>query len=922
VTRLARVRSFLNAVVLRRRLEREMDGELRFHLDARVDDLVARGLPPVEAERRARAEFGDQLRWKEQGREARGLRLLDEMATDVRYGLRWLCRSPGFAATAVLSLALGIGANTAIFTLTNAVLLRSLPVQRPEELVVFSTAESGKNPGYAFSFRTFERFRQSHRALADVAASAPLRINVEIKGQTQPTASGQMASGNYHRILGVPAVLGRTLRPEDDAPTSAAAVAVLGYGYWERQFGRDPGVIGRVVRLNGQPFTIVGVSAPEFFGTHVGEATEITVPMSMQPLVNADFGASLISGNGADDFWLELIGRRRPEVSETEAQAEADGMFQQILLEILLKAGPKARLLGHPHLELESGSRGLSELRRRFSRPLLVLTGVVALVLLLCCANVANLLLARASSRRREIAVRVSLGAGRARLIRQLLTESLLLAVAGGGIGWVLAMASSHTLATFLVGTNTTALGAGLDVRVLGFTLGVSILTGLAFGMMPAFGLSHVHAFAALKASGHQLTSGGRRFGIRGSLVAGQAAVSVVLLVGAGLFVRTLMNLQRLDLGFNQERVLALRLEPRGSNQKHQNGQRLMQLYGELLGGVRSVPGVRSVSLSGSTPLSNENPLVVELTIPGYASQADEDMHVRLMQIYPDYFATMGVPVIAGRDLLPTDNDDRSPLVGGISGPRPTSPDREVAVINDTMARRFFGAAGEAVGRRFRLVCCGATFEIVGVSRDTRDRALRENVQPSAYATFAQTPTGRGQMTLLVRSSGDPHALIATIRQLAREIDPAMPLLGVQTLADRVGAATGQERLVALLSSLFAGLALVLAAIGLYGVMAYTVARRQAEFGVRLALGASPTGLGRLVLGESLTLVGVGLGIGVAVAGAIAQALSYLLFGLRPLDPIAFGAAAALLVTVATLAAYLPARQAARVDPVVALRSE
>jgi len=911
MTVFARLRSFAAAVVSSRRMEHDMDAELRFHMEARADDLIASGLSRADAERRARAEFGDPLRWKEDGREARGLRFLDESRADVTYGLRWLRRSPGFASAAVLSLALGIGANAAIFNLLNAVLLRSLPVQRPEQLVVFSAVEAGRNPAHAFSHRTFQTLRQQSRAFSDIAASARFRINVEIDGHVQPAAAGQMASANYYALLGVPAALGRTLVPDDDAQPGGSPVAVLSYTYWRRQFGGESGAVGRTIRLNGLPFTIVGVSAPEFFGTHVGDALDITVPLTMQPQVSADFGTSLISGTGADDFWLELIGRLRPAVNEIAAQAEANGIFQQILPEMLRKMGPKAKLLGHPRLELEPGSRGLSELRRRFSRPLLVLMAVVALVLLISCANVANLLLARAASRRREIAVRVSLGAGRARLIRQLLTESLLLALAGGAVGLLIAMWSSQTLAALLVDGNTRALGATLDANVLGFTLGVSILTGLVFGIAPAFGTSHIDAFGALKESGHQLTSGGRRFGLRGALVAAQVAISVVLLVGAGLFVRTLMNLRHLDLGFDQDHVLALRLEPRGSNQKRQGGARLMQLYAGLVDRLQRVPGVRAAGLSGSTPLANENTLSIEVTIPGYAQQAGEDMHVRMMQVYPGYFAAMGIPLRAGRDVAAADNDP-------IALTDPEAP--RVAVINETAARQFFGTAGAALGRRFAFK--GMAFEIVGVAQDTRDSAVREDARPLAYATYAQTPTGRGQMTLLVRAAGDPQKLVLTIGQLAREIDPTMPLLEVQTLADRVDAATRQEQLVAFLSSLFGALALVLAAVGLYGVMAYTVARRQAEFGVRLALGASPAGLERLVLGESLTLVGVGLAIGVVAAGATAQTLSHLLFGLHPLDPVAFAVATAALLFVAMLAAYLPARQAASVDPVVALRSE
>jgi predicted permease len=905
------MRSFVGALLARRRMEREMDAELQFHLDARVADFVAAGMSRADAVHRARAEFGDPLRWKEAGREARGLRRLDEIRADALYAVRWLRRSPAFTCTAVLSLTLGIGANAAIFSVLNAVLLRSLPVRHPEQLVVFTTVQAGRDPNYSFSFNTFQRFQRDGRSLEGVAATKRQTLTIELDGRTLPAATCQMVSGNYYLVLGVRPARGRVIVPEDDAPTGASAVAVLGYRYWQGQFGGDSAIIGTVVRLNDQPFTIIGVSAPEFFGTHVGETADVTVPLAMQPLVNATFGPLFISGPGADDYAFELIGRVRTDVPVTTAHAEMDGLFQQLLPDMLKRLGPKAKRFGHPHLRLEPGSKGLSELRRRFSQPLIILMGVVGLVLLICCANVANLLLARAASRRRELAVRVSLGAGRARLVRQLVTESLLLALAGGILGLLLAIWSSRALATLLVDSRTQAFGGDVDLAVLLFTLAISVVTGLLFGIVPALGACQVEAFTALREGSQQTTASGRRFGVRGVLVMVQVAISVVLLVSAALFARTLLNLRQLDLGFEQEHVLTLRVEPRGSNQRWEHLAQLQQVYGQLVTRLHATPGVRAVSLSGSTPLSHEDPLRGEMVIPGYVPQTDEDMHYRVMAIYPGYFATLGIPLLAGRDLAPRDDDPRAPTV---------------AVINDAMARRFFATPTAAVGRHFIDTIAmeqlrPLSFEIVGVVGNTRDRVLREEVMPLAYATLAHVPTSRGQMTLLIRTTGDPQALVGTVRRIAREIDPVMPLLDVQTLADRVAAATGQERLVALLSSLFAGLALVLAAVGVYGVMAYTVTRRRAEFGVRLALGASRGRLTRLVLGESLALVGIGLTVGIVAAGGTAGTVSHLLFGLQPLDPIAFLAAAMILVIVATLAAYVPARQAALVDPVVTLRN-
>jgi predicted permease len=836
------------------------------------------------------------------------LHFVDDLRADLAYGCRWLRRSPGFAAAAILSLALGIGANAAIFNLLDVVLLRNLPVRDPEQLVVLVTRDASRDPGRSFSFRMFQTLRRSTRTLSDLLASAPIKMNVDADGHPMPTATGQVVSGNYFLALGVPAAIGRTILPEDDRPESAQAVATVSYGYWQRRFGGDPAIVGRVIRLNGYPVTIVGVTAAEFFGTHVGDAVDISVPLSLQPEINPDFGMPLIRGIGAEDDWIELMGRLQAGVPAAAAEAELDATFQQELPEILRNAGPKAALIGHPHVQVESGSRGLSELRRRFSRPLFVLMATVSLVLLVACANVANLLLARAMSRRREIAVRLSLGAGRGRLARQLLTESVLLALAGGAAGLLVASWTTQSLASLLMTGTTANLIVRPDLSVLAFTFGVSIATGLVFGLLPALGASRLDTFSALRDSGSRSSIGARRFGIRGALVAAQVAISVVLVIGAGLFVRTLMNLRHLDLGFDQEHVLALRLEPRGSNQKRPNEVRLRQLYDGLLDRARALPGVRSVSLAGSTPLGDENPLVIrDIAIAGAAQESGDHLQMRLLQIYPGYFSTLGIAFVAGRDLGPADDDRNAPLV---------------AIINETMARRLFATPAAAVGREFRFPVNRQQFRIVGVVRDARDRAVREQARPLAYATYAQTPTGRGQMTLLVRAVGDPRTLAAAVRQFAREIDPAMPLAEPQTLSDRADAGMRQERMVALLSSLFGALALMLAAIGLYGVIAYGVARRQAEFGLRLAIGASPAGLTRLVLRESLLLVVGGLAAGLAVAAAVARGISHMLFGVAALDPVAFLAGSTILFAVASLAAYLPAHQASRVDPMVAMREE
>ena len=903
---LSPIRSFLGALLRRRRLEREIDQELEHHLVSRADDLRARGMAPEDAQRVARREFGDLLRWKEQAREAVGVAWVDACRADVRYGLRWLRRSPAFAATAVLSLAIGIGANAAIFSLLDTVLLQALPVHHPQDLTVFSAQAAGQDPSHAFSYNSFQTFQRECRLLTDTAAFAPLPITADVDGSVTPMVSGLLVSGSYFHVLGVQAILGRTLLPEDSARPGAGAVAMIGHAYWQRQFGGDPRVIGRLIRLNGQPFTIVGVWPREFLGTDVGAPAEIAVPLSMQLQVSSDAATSFITGDGADDFWLTVIGRRRPGASLAQATSEANGIYQRLLPEIVARHGPKAAGLTHSRLVLEPGSRGLSELRRRFSRPLLVLMAVVAMVLLIACANVANLLLARAASRGHEIAVRVSLGATRGRLIRQLLTESLLLALLGGAAGLLLAFWSHGALAGLLLDADSLSAGPGIEWRVLVFTLIIAVATGLLFGVIPALGAWRLGSADALKTGGRQLTAAGWRAGTRGWLVAAQVAVSIVLLIGASLFVRTLVNLRRIDLGFEREHVLSLRLQPHGSNQKRPNEARLRQQYSSVLERVRAVPGVLSASLAGTTPLSNENPFGAVLSIQGYAPRAGEDMRVRFMQLFPDYFSTLGVHLLAGRDLTAADNQpDGFPAL----------------VVNESFTRRYFDSPDAAIGRRVEVTTWW-TAEIVGVVRDVRDRAVREPVAPLAYAAFAQAPTGRGQMTLLVRTAGNTSAIAAAMRDVAHAMDPAMPIMTVQTLADRVDAATRQEQLVAALSTIFGGLALALSAVGLYGVMAYAVARRQAEFGIRIAFGAAPGRLRRQVLRESLTIVVAGLAIGIAAAALGARLIAQMLFGLPAVDVVSYAAACLVLLIVAGTAAYLPARRASLVDPLVALRTQ
>lgn len=897
---LARVRGFLQTTFRPGALARELEADLAFHLSERVDDLVSRGVSPEDAERQARRELGDPAKWRQDAREARGTRYVDDLRVDLAYALRWLRHSPVFTVTAVLSLAVGIGANAAIFNLIDIVLLRPLPVARPGELAVPVMTGADGEPSHVFSYPMFLAL-ENNRTLTGLTAMTPMRFSFGVDGTADATTSGQLVSGNYYSVVGVPAAMGRTLLPSDDGAPGTGAVAVLGYGFWQRRFGNNPSVVGRRIALNGVSFTVVGVSAEGFSGTRVGERADVTVPLSMWPLLAGPGDAFRLTPMDGE-LWLGLMGRRRAGVTDTQVQTELGAIFQPIFNEWF--ADPKARLFGPHHLEIEPGSRGVSDLRQRFSRPLWLLMGAVGLVLLISCANVANLLLARAAARGREMAVRISLGATRARLIRQLLAESVLLACLGAGVGLLLTMWTSVSLAAILSGDGG-QLAAHPDLRVLAFTCGVALATGVLFGLAPAAAASHLDTGAALKDGGRGSTSGGRRMGLRGMLVVLQVAVSVVLLVCASLFVRTLWNLRTIDLGMDQEHVLTLRLEPVGSNQKRSSQARLSVIYGRIVDELQRVPGIRAVSLTGTTPLSDENQFGSNLKVDGYVPSAGEDMHVRFIQVYPDFLKALGVPLLAGRDLQTGDN-------------QPGAPFR--AVVNEAMAKRFFGGAAAAIGRGFTQGGDGAHVEIVGVAADARDQAIREAPEPRVFMTFARAGTGRGQMTLLVRAAVDPRGLVSTLRQIAHDADPTMPVFEVQTIADRVAAQTRQQQLVALLTTLFGAVAALLAAIGLYGVVAYAVTSRRTEFGVRLALGATPGGLKRLVLGDGLLLVMVGLVAGLTTSLAVARWIAQMLFGVEPFDPVSFAWSAALLVTVATIAAWVPARHAARIDPIVVLR--
>jgi predicted permease len=837
------------------------------------------------------------------------------MLTDFAYALRLLGKSPGFTAAVALSLGLGIGANTAIFTLMDAVMWRMLPVRDSESLLV-AGRQFGTDVGSGFNYRDYRILRDTN-TMARVAGYATAPINVSVDGLPEANLQGQLVSGDYFSLLGVSAVFGRAIGPDDDRVTNGQPVAMLSHGYWERRFARDPNVIGRTIRLSAVPFTIIGVTPPEFFGVEVGTSPDIFVPITMQPTVMPAF-ENLLEHPIVNRAWVGVIGRTNAGFTRDQAAAALDAALQ---------AGQDSRMNapkapGQPapppvRLVLTPAT-ALSDLRRQFSRPLLVLFAMVGVVLLTACANTANLLLARAAARRPEFAMRLALGAGRSRLIRQLLVESVVLASLGGLCALLVARWTTRMLIAFMSsGRTPIALDLTPNPRILLFTGAVSIATGILFGLAPAWRATRIDLTPALKNVRSSLTRGLRPGRV---LSIAQLALSLLLLVGAGLFVRSLQNLNGNSADPLRQSVLILRVEPKGSDQRNVPGttERLDRTYRELIQRTQEIPNVRLVSMSNGTPTMPTSTAGAPVRLP-----SGEQVRMPLLMVYPNYFATIGISILQGRDFAAADLTEHAPAV---------------CIVNESFARQVFPGENPLgkpcyTGRRARLLSTQANpappseaFQIVGVVQDSRYSNPRGEVRPVIYMTFLQTSTGRGQMVLHVRTSGKPAEVVQRIREQVASVDPAMPMFDVHTLEEEMGAALVQQRLVALLSSVFGGLALLLACVGLYGLLSFAIVQRTGEMGVRMALGAQRADVVWLVVREAWILVAVGIAIGVPAALAAARVASSqitgLLFGLAATDPLTIALAAASLFIVATMAAYWPARRASRVDPMVALRTE
>lgn len=920
----------------RARTERQLDAELRFHLERQIADYVTTGMSPEEARRRARLEFGGLDQVKEECRDVGAARFVESLIQDVRYGLRQLRRNPGFTAVAIITLALGIGANTAIFSLIDAVMFKMLPVQQPQQLVVLNWASQGhpyfihgidgwlekdKSDRYtstAFSYPVFETIRARNHVFSGVFGFyGDDTFNVSAGGQAA-VAPGEFVSGAYFSTLGVKAVIGRTLTPADDI-SGASPAAVISSSYWMNRFGGDPAVIGKAITVNDVPFTLVGVAAPKFGGLQPGRLADVWIPLHTHPQVDRDWwwlpnGQSIFSAGG--EWWVAVVGRLKSGVTDQQASAQVTAILQQATAGI--EKPPAHRPFGvslkAPHVEVTSAANGMAALRREFSRPLLVLMALVALVLLIACANVASLLLARSTSRRREVAVRIALGAGRRRLIRQLLTESVLLSATGGLIGVILAYWASDALLGFMRNASEPAhLQVSPDLRVLAFTGIVSALTGILFGLAPALSGTRFDLTPALKeraggaiGTGHPLR--GMRFGLRDALVASQIAIALLLLIGAGLFIRTFRKLADQDLGFEHRNLLLFSIDPTQAGYK---GEKLAIFYRELQRRIEAVPGVLSASLSRHW-LVNDGWGGEGISIQGYTPKPGEEIGNGSIDTYlhlvgSRFFQTYGIPLLLGRTI----ND------GDIEG----SP--KVGVINHAFARKYFGNA-YPIGRRFGFggEKNSSDIAIVGVVGDTTYGDLRQPPPPTIYVPYAQRLTQLGAMNFEVRTARDPKNWINPVRRTVHRLDKRLPLSDVETQHEQIDRATFEERLFASLTSIFGVLALVLACVGLYGAMAYAVARRTNEIGVRMALGAQKRDVLRLVLGQGMILALIGVGIGILGALGFARFLASLLYGVKATDPITFIAVSLILTIVALLACYIPARRAAKVDPMIALRHE
>ena len=840
------------------------------------------------------------------------------MRQDIRYALRMLAQNRAFSTVAVLSLALGIGANTAIFTLIDYVVLRALPARSPEQLVVLG--RNPEKPSTSFNYPDYRYIRDHNQSYQDVMASGEGRtIAFAVSGEKGTSAEVvpvAQVSGNYFDVLGGSAAIGRLFTPADNLNEGAHPYVVLSWDLWQRRFGGDRNVLGRKVTLNGIPFTIIGVAARGFHGIAVGNHSDVFMPIVMMPSVNPPARG----WNSRHWWWLSLMARLKPGATLSSAQGELNVLWHQIL-----KADPEYKPPKAYDKDAEKfnrmvvlpGSGGWSNFRVQFSKPLTVLMIVVGLVLLIACANVANLLLARAAGRRKEIAVRLAIGATRARLIRQLVMETVVVSTLGGLAGLMFAWWGVRVLLD-LMPKRAIPIDLHLtpDLRVAGFAFLASLITGILCGLAPALQSTRPDLVSSLK--NETAAARQRRFDLRWGLVVVQVATSLLLLIGAGLFVRSLGNLKSLDPGFVRERILLVSINPQASGYK---GQRLRDYYETLMARARAWPEVRAASLANITPLGGSR-WNSDIRVDGYQFKPDEKPYVDFNAVSPHFFETLGISIIAGRDFRDEDSPASTPDPKPKPDPAEKTAGPRVIIVNESFAKKFF-ANRQALGA---LVCRADTFrmeeayEIIGVVKDAKYFGVREATEPMIYV--AGWRDGAGARQLLVRTGADPERIIGAIRREAAALDPTIPVLQTLTMSEQFDNNISQERMLTTLCGFFGVLALLLSAVGLYGVMAHSVMRRVREIGIRMALGARRGEVLWLILREVTVMVGVGALIGLPAALGLTRMLTAYLFGLTPQDPSSIVSSVLVLLAVTAVAGFIPARRATRVDPMIALRYE
>jgi predicted permease len=888
------VRLRLRSLLRGSRVEQELDEELRDHLEREIERRVASGQPADDARAAARRAFGNVPLVQEQVRDTRGLGWLEDLQRDVVYALRSIRRTPGFAAVAVLSLAVSIGANTTIFSLVNALLLRQLPVESPHELM-----EVGRETPFgagSFPHAVYERMRDQHTTFSGVLTVSSPVIRAEDDGSDRPPR-GRYVSGNFFDLLGVQPRLGRLLTPGDDRRDSTSVV--IGYGLWQRKFGGDQGVIGQTLAIASPlplraaaRFTIVGVLPPEFEGLTVGLSDDFFIPIASEPRLSP---RSLTENQYAG--WLKIVGRLKPGVSRDAAEAEAAVIYARFIADAAARADEaETRRRRGERVTVEPAGAGLSGPRREYGRPVLLLMGAVGLVLLVACANLVNLLLARGLARRGEIGVRLAIGAARGRLIRQLLAESAVLGLFGGALGLAIAMWGTPGIATLMANEDPAiAYDVAPDAMVLLFTAALSLGCALVAGLIPALRVSRNRVPSLRDDAGAQSQGGAATLWSRG-LIAVQVALSLLLLAGALLLIETIRNFRSSDAGFDRRGIVTMRLDP---GRAGYTGDRREAYLREVLSRARATAGVRHAAISLGMPVISGG---VNSSFVADGQPLDPDALVNINDVTEGYFAATGTRLLRGRDF----------------GPQDTAASAPVAIVNEAAARRHFGDR-DPIGHRVRIGIRGVV-DIVGVVETTPYESLRDVNSPIAYVHAFQS-LNPGALNLTMKTDGDPLAVAETVRRALQDV-AAIPVGQPITLAAQIDRTIVKERLIARVLGAFAFVALVLAAVGLYGVLAYAVTRRRSEIGVRLALGATRGRVLRPVLAESARLVALGVAVGIPAALLLTRVLSNVLYGVTPTDGTVLGGVVLLLCAVAIAAAAVPAWRASRVDPLIALRSE